>query len=255
MLFVRSLLFLLVLIVSTPVYALIALPALLLPRDNRYRLMTTWGKMVQFCARHILGIRYRVIGLENLPPQPSVILSKHQSAWETIVYQQIFPPQSFVLKKELLFIPFFGWGLACMPVIALNRRRATNALQQLLVKGKTRLQQGYWVLIYPEGTRVLPGRSERFKAGGAWLAVKTGVSVVPVAHNAGEFWGKNAFIKRPGEITVSIGPVIDTAGREAAEVNQLAQQWVEDEMRRLFPHHYAGEAIEDRAVEDKPNIA
>ncbi len=193
--------------------------------------------------RHLLGIRYRVIGRENIPQgQVAVVLSKHQSAWETIAYQQILPPLSFVLKRELLRIPFFGWGLSRVPNIAIDRKAGKSALTQVLEQGRDRLNEGLWVVIFPEGTRIAPGERRPYKPGGAWLAQHTGVPVVPIAHNAGEFWRRNAFVKYPGEITVSIGPLIETEGLSAAEINAKAEEWTEAEMRKLFPHLYRDKA-------------
>jgi 1-acyl-sn-glycerol-3-phosphate acyltransferase len=183
----------------------------------------------------LLGIRYRVEGLEHLPSGSAVILAKHQSAWETIAFQQIFPPLSFVLKRNLLYIPFFGWGLALFSPIAIDRAAGREALRQIEEQGRRRLQQGFWVLIFPEGTRMPPGVQGKYQIGGAWLAAKAGAPVVPVAHNAGEVWPKNALLKRPGTITVRIGPPIATAGRKPAEVLAETEAWIETEMKRL-PH-------------------
>lgn len=229
----RSLLFLLIQIVITVPFALLILLLAPLPRLPRYRFITLWSWMVVRLARRILGIRYRVTGLENLPAAPAVILAKHQSAWETIAFQQIFPPLSFVLKQSLLRIPFFGWGLALFSPIAIDRGAGREALKQIESRGKARLRAGFWVLIFPEGTRMAPGAKGDYQIGGAWLAVKAGVPVVPVAHNAGRCWPKNAFIKHPGEITVVIGPPIATEGRKATEVLAATEAWIEGAMRSL----------------------
>ncbi len=229
----RSLLFLLLQIVITIPFALLVVLLAPLPRIPRYRFITLWSWMVMRLAHWVLGIRYRVVGQENLPTAPAVILAKHQSAWETIAFQQIFPPLSFVLKKNLLRIPFFGWGLALFSPIAIDRGAVREALKQIEAQGKARLSTGFWVLIFPEGTRVSPGAKGEYQIGGAWLAVKAGVPVVPVAHNAGRCWPKNAFIKYPGEITVVIGPPIPTAGRKATEVLAETEKWIESTMARL----------------------
>jgi 1-acyl-sn-glycerol-3-phosphate acyltransferase len=165
-------------------------------------------------------------------------MSKHMSAWETIMLQDIFPPMVFVMKREIHKLPFFGWGIAQMPMIAIDRAAGKDALAQVVEQGIDRLGHGFWVTIFPEGTRVAPGSRKRYKAGGAVLASKSGVPVVPVAHNAGEFWARNAFLKRPGEVVVSIGPAIDTRGLSPEEINRRTETWVEGEMHRLFPHHY-----------------
>jgi len=235
----RSLLFGLGVVVTIPLYALFSFLTFPLGAHTSYRIISSWTTLAMWMTRHVLGIRYRVIGRENLPDRPSVILSKHQSAWETLAFQRIFPPISFVLKRELLRIPFFGWGLAQMPFIAIDRGAGKDALAQVVEQGRARLEDGFWVVVFPEGTRVAPGKSARYKIGGAWLATHVGCDVVPVAHNAGEFWPKNAWVKRPGEIIVSIGPPIRTEGRTPDEVNAEAQAWIEAEMRRRFPSHYA----------------
>jgi 1-acyl-sn-glycerol-3-phosphate acyltransferase len=229
----RSLVFLLLQMLLTIPFGLLAVFLLLLPRLPRYRFITLWGRMVIFLARWVLGIRHRVIGLEHLPTEPAVLLAKHQSAWETIAFQQIFPPLSFVLKKSLLHIPFFGWGLAVFSPIAIDRGAGREALKQIEARGRERLKQGFWVLVFPEGTRVAPGEVGNYQIGGPWMAVKAGAPVVPVAHNAGRCWPRNAFIKRPGEITVVIGPTIPTAGRKASEVLAESQEWIETTMKGL----------------------
>jgi 1-acyl-sn-glycerol-3-phosphate acyltransferase len=190
----------------------------------------------------ILGIRHRVIGLENLPKEATVIMSKHQSAWETIAFYGIFPSIAFVLKRELLRIPFFGWGLAQMPIVSIDRSAGKDALRQVVDQGRELLDQGFSVLVFPEGTRTMIGKRARSKIGGAKLATATGVPVVPVAHNAGEFWSRQSFIKKAGWVTVSIGPAIPTAGRPPEEVCADAEAWIENEMRCLFPHHYTDTA-------------
>jgi 1-acyl-sn-glycerol-3-phosphate acyltransferase len=234
----RSILFAIVLAIVTPPYAIFGFLTFPLPPRVRHRIITSWAPLVMWFVWHLLGIRYRVIGRENIPAVPSVILSKHQSAWETMALQVIFPPLCFVLKRELLKVPFFGWGLAQIPGIAIDRSAGKDALTQVVEQGRARLAEGFWVVVFPEGTRVAPGTTRRYKPGGAWLAQKAGVPAVPVAHNAGEFWRRNAFLKYPGEITVSIGPAIDTRGLDASEVNARVEAWIEAEMHRLFPQHY-----------------
>src|SRR6266568_2824329 len=186
----RSVLFAAALTVITPPYTLIALATFALPRMARYRIISGWSRLVLFFAKTILGIDWRVEGRENLPSRPSVILAKHQSAWETLAFQHIFPPQVHVLKRELLWIPFFGWGLALMSPIAIDRGRGPRALRRMAELGHERLAQGFWIAIFPEGTRVGPGERGKYHVGGAWLAVECGVPVVPVAHNAGLLWGR-----------------------------------------------------------------
>lgn len=233
MTFLRSLLFAILQAALTLPYGLLA--PLLLPLSPlaRYRIMRGWAVAVIWLARWVLGIRYRVLGLEQLPKGPCVVLSKHQSAWETIALQLFMPPLSFVLKKELLKIPFFGWGLAMVSPIAIDRAAGREALKTLEEQGMRRLAQGFWVVVFPEGSRMPPGKKGKYNVGGAWLAVKAGVPVVPVAHNAGRLWGKNAFLKHAGEVTVVIGPPISTTGRKATEVIAEVEAWIENQMQSL----------------------
>lgn len=233
MIALRSVLFAASLAIVTPPYALVALATFPLPRMTRYRVISGWSRLVVRLARALCGIRWRVEGREHLPASPSVILSKHQSAWETLAFQEIFPPQVLVLKRELLWIPFFGWGLALMSPIAIDRANGRAALRDIARRGKERLAQGFWVVIFPEGTRVRVGEKREYQQGGAWLAAQCGVPVVPVAHNAGRFWPRNAFLKAPGTVTVRIGPAIATAGRDAKQISADAEAWIEAEQRTL----------------------
>ncbi|MBS0356133.1 MAG: 1-acyl-sn-glycerol-3-phosphate acyltransferase [Proteobacteria bacterium] len=239
MVLIRNLLFMLALGIFTPLYALIAMATFPFGPKTRHKIIRGWPRIMGWVIKHVLGIPYRLIGAENIPTQgPAIVLSKHMSAWETIMLQDIFPPMVFVMKKEIHKVPFFGWGIAQMPMIAIDRAAGKDALAQVEAQGRERLADGLWVTIFPEGTRVAPGSKKRYKAGGSWLAAQTGTPVVPVAHNAGEFWPRNAFFKRPGEVVVSVGPVIDTTGLSADQINALAEKWIEAEMRRLFPYHY-----------------
>lgn len=235
----RSTIYMLLLVIITPPYALFTLACFWLPPHARYRITSTWTRIILFLLDTVCGLRYRIIGAENIPQTPSIILSKHQSAWETLAFQKIFPPQVWVLKKELLRIPFFGWGLAMTSPIAIDRSAGRSALDQVVEQGLERLQNGFWVVIFPEGTRIPPGKKGKYKIGGAWLATHTGVAVVPVAHNAGEFWGRNAFIKNPGTITVSIGKPIDPSGMEPNDLNDQVENWIESEMAHIGQSHTA----------------
>jgi len=232
---VRSVLFALALVLVTPPYALVALATLPLPRMARYRVISGWSRLVVYLARHITGIRWRVEGREHLPAEPAIILSKHQSAWETMAFQLIFPPQVHVLKRELLWIPFFGWGLALMSPIAIDRARGLAALRSIARRGRERLAQGFWVVVFPEGTRVAPGKRRAYQLGGAWLAAASGVPIVPVAHNAGLFWPRNAFLKHPGTVTVRIGPTIRPGNRDPKTLNAIAEEWIEEQQKALCP--------------------
>ncbi len=229
----RSSLFALALALVTPPYALLALATFPFPPMARYRIISRWSRFILFLSRTILGIDWKVEGEEHLPSRPSVILSKHQSAWETLAFQQIFPPQVHVLKRELLWIPFFGWGLALMSPIAIDRSRGVAALRSIARRGRERLQQGFWVVVFPEGTRVAPGERRQYQLGGAWLAAASGAPIVPVAHNAGLVWPRNAFLKRPGTVTVRIGPPIDTVDRDPKAINLMAETWIEEQQKAL----------------------
>jgi 1-acyl-sn-glycerol-3-phosphate acyltransferase len=233
MTWLRSALFALALALVTPPYALVALLSFPLPRMARYRLISAWSRMVVWLGWLLCGIRWKIEGRRNLPDEPAVILSQHQSAWETLAYQEIFPPQVLVLKRELLWIPFFGWGLALMSPIAIDRARGTAALREMARQGRERLAQGFWVVIFPEGTRVRPGEKRPYHHGGAWLAVNCGVPVVPVAHNAGKLWPRNAFLKRAGTVTVRVGPPISTRGREPKDVIAEVKSWIEGQQATL----------------------
>lgn len=233
MLILRSLLFYIGMVVAL-VIILPLLPFMLpFPYQIRYRLLTQWGRFNIWWVGITCDLRYRVEGTENIPDGPAVILAKHQSAWETFALQKIFPPQTWVLKRSLLWIPIFGWGLALLYAIAIDRSAGRAALQQVITQGTDRLKRGIWVVIFPEGTRTAPGVRRKYNVGGAMLAAKSGYPVVPVAHNAGEFWSRRSFAKRPGEITVVIGPVIETTGKSAGDINRVVEEWIESTMLRI----------------------
>ena len=221
---------------------LVVIAALALRGLWGYRFGKLWRLGIQFGVENILGIRPKVVGLENMPKEPCVILAKHQSAWETMTIQDLVPAGAycvFVLKKELLKVPLVGWGLAAMKMISIDRTAGKDALDQVVTQGRERLQQGFYVILFPEGTRVAPGQKKRYKPGGAYLATHVGCKVVPVAHDAGELWPSQAFLKTPGTVTMSIGPAFDATGMTEAEVNQRAEAWIEDEMHRISPHRYS----------------
>jgi len=235
----RSLLYALFLTVTVIPYAFACLLWSFLPLHQRYRLTVGWPRLAVWGARVICGIRWQVKGWENLPDGPAVLLSKHQSAWETLFFPAYMPRDlCFVYKRELHKVPFFGWGLALLRMIPIDRARGRDAFDQVVAQGKLRLAEGRWPILFPEGTRVAPGQTARFKMGGALLASRTGAVVIPVAVNSGECWRRNAFVKRPGMITVSIGPVIPSAGLTPEQLNEKVQTWIEDEMRRLNPERY-----------------
>ena len=230
---VRALVFLLFQTFVTPFYAAAMLLFFWLPRVPLYKMAASWCRVVLFGARWICGIRYRIEGLDNVPKTPSIVLSKHSSTWETLALTQFFPPLAYVAKKELLSIPFFGWGFRLASPITIDRSAGTDAMQQIAVQGRERFSQGFWIVLYPEGTRIPPGRRAKYKTGGARLAVELGVSVIPVAHNAGYLWPKGLFGKHPGTLTMSIGKAIPSVGRDAQSLMAEVESWIEAEVARL----------------------
>ena len=199
----------------------------------RYKVGSLFAKTNMVLLKYICNLDYRVEGKQNIPTGAAVVLSNHQSTWETYGFQAILPPQLWVLKKELLRVPIFGWGLALLQPIAIDRRAGKKAIDQIIEQGKQKLDQGRWVVIFPEGTRVKPGKKTRFKQGGSILAANVDFPVVPVAHNAGEFWPKHSFIKWPGVITVCIGEPIHGYGKKPDEINQQVEEWIRHKMEEI----------------------
>lgn len=230
---IRSIIFALAQTVFTLSYALLSPFIFPFNQRIRHRLLSGFAPGMLWMLKVICGIRMEVRGLEHIPKQPCVVLSKHQSAWETLALQLVLPPHAWVAKRELLWIPFFGWLLALSSPIALNRGKSKAAMKELLSKGKKKLAEGFSIVLFPEGTRIPYGQRGKYKIGGALLASHAGVPVLPVAHNAGKYWGRNAFIKKPGTIVMVIGPLIDTTGLKAEEVNARTEEWIESEMTRL----------------------
>jgi len=233
MVFIRSLIFLLLQIVITPLFTLIAILTFPFHPITRYRIISGWALTMLWLLRVVCDIRMEVRGADNIPNTPCLVLCKHQSAWETIALQKVFPPQVWVIKRELLWFPFFGWGLAMTSPVAIKRSEGREAIKQLLRQGKERLTLGFCVVIFPEGTRIPFGQRGKYKIGGALLGVSSGVPIVPVAHNAGKLWGRESFFKYPGIITMSIGTPIDPAGLKAEEINRRVEDWIETEVTRL----------------------
>ncbi len=192
-----------------------------------YRVSKAWCTVVLWMAKVFCGLTYEVEGMERIDPQqPAIVLSNHQSAWETLALRHILPTQSVLLKRSLLMFPIWGWALGIVKSIAIDRNNQRAALRILLEKGALYLSQGLWIVIFPEGTRTAAGEVRKFSAGGAMLAQKTGFPVIPLAHNAGDFWPRYSFFKYPGVIKVKIGPIIETQGRKAADINADAEAWI-----------------------------
>ncbi|MEN8261100.1 MAG: lysophospholipid acyltransferase family protein [Pseudomonadota bacterium] len=229
----RSALFFIAMTLATVIVGPTMLLAAPLPFRYRYGLAQIWVTFVLWAVKAICGLDYRVVGAENIPSGNGIVLCKHQSAWETIALQKIFPPQVFLLKRELLWLPIWGWAMATLEPIAINRKSKKQALRTLLKHGADRLRKGLWVVIFPEGTRVAPGQQRKFNAGGGMLSHATGYPVIPVAHNAGEFWARYGFLKYPGTIELRIGPAIPSEGRRAADINRAAEDWIRTQMNEI----------------------
>lgn len=232
-LYARAWLFYLGLVVLTIPFSLLAILLMPLPAVLRSRWVSGWARSVLWWLKVTCNLRYEVTGSQHIPASAHVILSKHQSAWETIGLQCIFPPQIWVMKKELMMIPFLGWAFWALDAIPIDRSAGREALKKLVNHGKDRLQQGLNVVIFPEGTRTAPGARAKYHIGGAWLAVHAKTIVVPVAHNAGRFWRKNSMLKYPGVIRVVIGPPMETNGLKPDTLNKQVEDWIEAEMLHL----------------------
>jgi len=240
---IRSTLFTLFLLIFTPIWSVLCMLAFpFLNPENRYRFIGLWNKVVIQVLKHLCGIHFEIRGMENIQAvldQPVVVLSKHQSAYETIAYIALLPKQlCFVFKRELLWIPFFGWALALLKMIHINRASKETAALSVASQGRKRLSEGKWILMFPEGTRTPVGSHKPYRKGGARLASATGATVVPIAHNAGRFWPRNSFMKYPGTVIFSIGPAIASAGKSGDQLHQEVEAWIEAEMRRIDPSAY-----------------
>lgn len=233
LLFLRSLVFSLGLIVSVLVWGPLVVLSFPLLFAQRYWMSQQWSRFVMWWLRLTCGITCQVSGLEQLPKGPAVILVKHQSTWETLFLHQFLPPLALVLKRELLWVPFFGWALAQLNPIAIDRKAGRVAFKQVLQQGEARLNGGQWVLIFPEGTRIAPGERGVYGSSGAVLAVNSGYPLLPITHNAGEFWPRRGFLKRPGTIQLVFGPPLDSHRYKAKELNALAEEWIETTLARI----------------------
>ena len=223
-------------LISTLIVGPIILLCIVFPFSVRYKIAGHWINFILWVAKVACGITCEVEGLENIKGiNAAVVLSKHQSAWETIALRQILPPQTALLKRSLLWLPIWGWALATLKPIAIDRDNQLGALRTLIDQGTASLKQGLWVVVFPEGTRVAPGKKKKFNAGGAMLAHKSGYPVIPVAHNAGECWPRYSFLKYPGTIKVKIGPAIDSKNRKATEINAEAEAWIAKTMKEISP--------------------
>ena len=230
MVWVRSIAFQIYFYASVGLFATFIFLCAMFPFSVRFALARAWGKSMLVVGRFLCGLDYEIEGLENIPDAPCVFMIKHTTVFETYAQLAFFPQQTWVLKRELLWIPIFGWGLAAMQPIAINRNSGRTAVTQVIEQGKDRLGKGISLSIFPEGTRVAAGKTKRYGVSGAAVALAAGVSIIPVAHNAGDFWPRRGLRKRPGLIRVCVGPPIDPAGRKPKETNLIVQEWVETKM-------------------------
>lgn len=229
----RSLLFYIGLISSTILIVPFCLLIYPLSFTKRYHFVTRWTVFNLWWLKVTCNLKHTIDGLENIPENASIIMSKHQSAWETLAIQLIFPPQVWILKRELLWIPIYGWGLASMQPIAIDRGSAIKSFRQIVKQGCERLAEDLWVVIFPEGTRVTPGQTRKYLPGGGMLAEKSGSMIIPIAHNAGYFWPRNSITKRAGTIDMVIGSAIDPKGKTVTEITDEVENWIENTVNRL----------------------
>ncbi|UOO82545.1 1-acyl-sn-glycerol-3-phosphate acyltransferase [Uruburuella testudinis] len=232
MLIIRNLLYWLLLCLITPPMFLLFIPAAFFPQGAN-KMGRAWALTLVWMLKHIIGLNYRVIGRENIPAGPAIICSKHQSGWETLALQEIFPLHVYVAKKELFKLPFFGWGLKLTKAIGIDRSNTALASQQLMAQGLARKNEGLWIAIFPEGTRMPPGTKGRYRLGGARMAKLFGMDLVPVALNSGEFWPRNSFLKYPGEVTIVIGQPLRHDSAEPEVLMAQCEAWIENQQKQI----------------------
>jgi 1-acyl-sn-glycerol-3-phosphate acyltransferase len=229
----RSLLFTTYMMVSACVFGAIMGFGFWLPYRTQFAIARTWARILFWVLERLCGLKYVVEGREHIPPGNHIVMSNHTSAWETVAQFLIFPPQVWVLKRELLWIPFVGWGLKLLRPIAINRGEGHRAVNQVIEQGKARLADGLWIIIFPEGTRVVSGETRKFGVSGALLAIASGKSVVPLSHNAGKFWARRGFLKKPGTVRVVIGAPIESVGKEPRVLNEEVKRAIEAGLARI----------------------
>ncbi|MDO4434229.1 MAG: lysophospholipid acyltransferase family protein [Alysiella sp.] len=232
MLIIRNLIHWLILCISAILMFICVLPAMLVPQGPN-KVGRQWSKLLLWSLKNIIGLHYEVQGAEHIPAKPSIICSKHQSGWETLALQEIFPLQVYVAKKELFWIPFFGWGLKIAKTIGIDRKAGMKASAQLLEQGQARKNEGFWITIFPEGTRVPAGQRGKYKQGAARMAKMFEMDLVPVAHNSGEYWPKNSFLKYPGTIQVRIGSPIKHESGNELELTVACENWIEAQQAEI----------------------
>ena len=237
--FLASVFYTLFLFVWTFLYAVMFVcVAICLPFPRRAGLARGWAVGLLTVLKWVCRLDYTVEGREHIPPDNHIALWKHASTWETLAISVVFPRQVWVLKRELLWLPFVGWSIRLLHAIAIDRGAGHTAVNQVIEQGRQRLEEGDWVVMFPEGTRMPAGQTRRYGVSGALLASQTGRFIIPVAHHAGYFWPRRALLKKPGTVRVVIGPPILAAGRDPREINAEAQAWIEDQMSRMVPDSY-----------------
>ena len=229
----RSLLFTTYMMASACLFGAVMTLGFWLPYRAQFAIARSWARQVLWVLERLCGLKFTVEGRERIPAGNHIVLSNHTSAWETVAQFLIFPPQVWVLKRELLWIPFVGWGLKLLRPIAIDRGEGHRAVNQVIEQGQARLEDGLWIIIFPEGTRVVAGETRRFGVSGALLAVASGKSLVPLSHNAGTFWPRRGFLKKPGTIRVIIGEPIESVGKDPRELNEEARQSIEAGLARI----------------------
>ena len=230
---VRSLLFTTCLFVGTLIYAVVVLALAWLPGKQLYGVARHWSRTQLWLLKVLCGLSYTVEGEEHILPGAHISMWKHSSAWETIAQAAIFPPQAWVLKRELMWLPLVGWALRFLRPIAINRKAGASAVNQVVDQGSERLAEGFWILFFPEGTRVAVGETRKYGLSGALLASKAGCKIIPVAHDAGLFWPRRGWVKKAGTIRVAIGPPIEAAGRNPRELNEEVRAWIEGKIAAM----------------------
>ena len=229
----RSLLFTTYMMASALVFGAVMTLGFWLPYPAQFAIARSWARILLWVLERLCGLKYVVEGRERIPSGNHIVMSNHTSAWETVAQFLIFPPQVWVLKRELLWIPFIGWGMKLLRPIAINRGEGHRAVNQVVEQGKARLSEGLWIIIFPEGTRVVAGETRRFGVSGAMLAIASGRSLVPLSHNAGVFWARRGFLKKPGTIRVVIGEPIEPAGKNPRDLNEEVKRAIEAGLARI----------------------
>jgi 1-acyl-sn-glycerol-3-phosphate acyltransferase len=235
----RTILYTLFKLITVIPWSFLCIIIIPLPRRMKYDITMQWLRMAMWGSRHILGIKVQVEGDQYLDRSNVILLSKHQSTWETFFYPTYLKHEMcYVFKREILFVPFFGWGIWLLDMIHINRSKGKEAFEGVVTQGIEKLQQGRWIVMFPEGTRIPPGKQGKYRSGGVRLAQRTGATIIPVAVTAGEHWPKKPFVKTPGLVKVSFGPPIECGDRSIEEISLQVEQWIETEMRRLSPSYY-----------------